>query len=96
MSPWDCPNPQTQTLCDRYGTRLQKMQPEARMHLVNLATSAHLRNLTINEAERTKDIPFESVSAQYDYEQSVNIVKKMTTDQRTVALFVQAIAQTIF
>ena len=88
-------NAQTAVLSKRYGARLQKMTPEAKMHLINLATSAGLRNLTPKEAERTKDIPFESPWAQEQYALALNIIKDLPTDEKTIASFVKAIVQTI-
>lgn len=86
--------PQTQVLSKRYGARLQKMTPEARMHLVALTSSAHLRNLSPKEADRTKDIPFEAQWSRNEYEQALNIIRDLPTDEKTVAKFVQAIVQT--
>ena len=88
-------NPQTAVLSKTYGARLQKMYPEARMHLVSLVSSASLRNISILETRRTHDIPFGSLVAEEQYLRASTTLRDLPVDPKTAALFIKAVIQTI-
>ena len=87
--------PQTAVLSKTYGARLQKMYPETKLHLVNLVSSASLRNISVQEAQRTKDIPFDSLVAEEQYLRAANTLRDLPIDGQTAATFIRAIVQTI-
>lgn len=88
--------PSTQVMAQRYGKRLGKIVPEAKMRLIHLASTVHIQRISVIEAAKgLEDIPFESIVGQRDYEKCLNLLGQLPTDEGTIARFIHCVAQTV-